>query len=187
MDRIEINGNSNDVIVELLNYMNKNDAIKFLKEIHNYTYLFNQGESFKKEKINENDDYGWFSSGWNYYINIKKTTMLIIGLILDILFTKGFTSLFLNFNGIDIIPLQKLKSYEKCILKEIVLSKGKLSSPDDFLDKDRICVNNDITQCCYRKYNSECALNKETLNFNIDSLISKKILRKEEKRYIIEF
>lgn len=60
----------------------------------------------------------------NYYINLRMTTLALIGLILDLTFTKGFTTFVMSTLGIKVGEIKKLKQDEKQFL--LLVNAGKV-------------------------------------------------------------
>ena len=97
---------------------------------HNMSLLkdsLDQSETFQISKslpdLSENER-GFMFFRNNYYINLRMTTLALIGLILDLKYTKGFTTFVMSTLGIKAGEIKKLKQDEKQFL--LLVNAGKV-------------------------------------------------------------
>lgn len=82
-----------------------------------------------------------------YSINVKKSTIILIMLLLDMKFANGLASAGLTFTGFSSQTIHKITERERCILLDTFI--GKKRQPNDYLYFKKECVQNDI-ECTYR-------------------------------------
>lgn len=127
-----------------------------------------------------------------YFVNIKNTTLVLIGLLLDIYIAKGFASVFLTSSGIIGKFAAKLTSTngEVCVYYESLLLKKNVI--DKFNDNE---VLSRISQkdCKYPelncKYNDNgtCSLQLNYLQEILNSLKEKSVFsRTEDNKWRVE-
>lgn len=176
MEHINIQGNENIIIHELSKYMNQGGAKIFIQFLSSYINVLDNDEIFeiKKEMQQQENNLGFMIPNTNYYINVKKTTIALIGLLLDIQFTKGFTSFILETFGITADTIRKLSEIEKCVLlliktESVIIDEGKYALSDT-----SNCMNFSL-KCTYCQYD-KCHLTKEALNNTIQNLLDAKVI-----------
>ncbi|GEM_PF-5668380 len=127
-----------------------------------------------------------------YYISVKKTTWILIGLLLDILITKGIATTFLSLLGIIGQSVAKLsiKNGEVCCYYEgISLKKEGIKKFDENHILNRItgksCLYPDFG-CIYNK-NGTCSIRFEDLQQVFQGLKDKAVIsRTEDNRWSVE-
>lgn len=101
-----------------------------------------------------------FGSG-QYYINLPKSVLMVIALILDITLTKGIISGVCGMLGVQTQSFYHIKQNkgETCLLRECLRN-------DNAADSDRYsylmgneCMNNDL-KCQYRNEEGQCCIQK---------------------------
>lgn len=119
-----------------------------------------------------------------YFVNIKKTTWVLIGLLLDILIAEGIASAFLNSLGIGKC-LAKLdpKNGEFCVYSEsLLLKKDGIGKFEDNEVLSRISQKD----CKYPKLNCDhndngtCSLQLKYIQEILDSLKEKSVFSRTE-------
>lgn len=187
MDYINIQGDENTVIQELSNYMHQGGAKLLVQNFSSFVDILSDDEVFdmKREKHDSKNGLGFIVPKTNYYLNVKKTTLAFIGLLLDIKFTYGFSSFVLNFFGITADTIRKLSDTEKCIL---ILLKTDCITLDNngyaFLDNPK-CINFAL-KCTYCQYN-RCCLPREVLNDAVQKLLDEKVIKRKGNSLIYCF
>lgn len=146
------------------------------------------------EKITSSFEFPSFSPGtigfmtpkYNYSINIKKTTIIIVALILDIAFTKGIISTLLNMFGLSGICITKLSEAngEKCIVKETVFSENKTGNADILNAFDGECCNCDMN-CNYRR-GDRCTCSRDNIIDIYQRLTEVGLFRKEGDSFVYQ-
>ena len=121
-----------------------------------------------------------------YYINIKKTTIILIATILDISLTLGFANGALALSGMSTKAIAKLEDARLCVVKEVKLSNNTAKYENLSQICDRECINNDM-DCCHR-INGYCTLSKTNLKeLVIPSLLTDGILKEKNGCYYYQF
>lgn len=119
------------------------------------TDLVHHNLSLLKDSLDESEtfriiqrvpDFGDYERGFmffqnNYYINLRMTTLALIGLILDIKFTKGFTTFVLATFGVKVGEIKELKQDEKQFL--LLVNAGKVVKDQE---SGEYCINNENNQ-----------------------------------------
>ncbi len=120
-----------------------------------------------------------------YFINVKKTTWMTIGLLLDIFVTKGVTSAFLSSLGVIGRSIAKLnlKNGEVCCYYEALsLKKEGIEkfTENQLLHRisNKKCLNLKFN-CVYNKQGL-CSINSKDLQQVISNLGEKSVLSKTE-------
>ena len=74
-----------------------------------------------------------------YFLNVRKTTIALIGLVLDIAFAKGFASFVLAVFGLNAAKIRKLEYSEKRVLLYVQAEKINFDP-----DKNEFVIHGDI-------------------------------------------
>ncbi len=177
MDYINIQGDENTVISELSKYMNQGGAKLIVQNLPFFMDALGDDEAFdiKEEKPEQENGLGFMIPKTNYYLNVKKTTLAFIGLLLDIQFTNGFASFVLNIFGVTADTVRKLKDIEKCVLlllktNSIIMDNGKYT-----LNGTPKCMNFALG-CTYRQYD-KCCLSNGVLHDTVQHLLDEKVIK----------
>lgn len=177
MDYISIQGDENTVILELSKYVNQGGAKLIVQNLPFFMDVLGDDEAFdvKEEKPKQENGLGFMVPKTNYYLNVKKTTLAFIGLLLDIQFANGFASFVLNIFGITADTIRKLKDREKCVLlilktNSIIMDNGKYT-----LNGAPKCMNFALG-CTYRQYDT-CCLSNEVLHDTVQRLLNEKVIK----------
>lgn len=86
MNYINIHGDENAIIQELSKYMSQGGAKIIVQNLSSYIDVLDDDETFdvKEEKQEQENRLGFMVPKTNYYLNVKKTTIALIGLLFDI-------------------------------------------------------------------------------------------------------
>lgn len=143
MDYINIQGDENTVILELSKYTSQGGAKLIIQNMSSFMDVLDDDEAFdiKKEKPEQTDGLGFIVPKTNYYLNVKKTTIAFIGLLLDIQFAEGFASFVLNIFGITADAIRKLTNIEKCVLLLLKTDSITLVNGEYVLNGTPKCMN----------------------------------------------
>ncbi len=97
--------------------------------------------------------------GEQYYINIPKSIVAIIALLLDINLTKGVVSGVCAMLGISTQVFYRINQHngESCLLRESMRGKGGIAVLLQPSAKE--CINNDLI-CKYRSEEGSCGIQK---------------------------
>lgn len=193
VQQIELNGSYEIVCngIEKIVGINSKSAQKILD------YLIENKDKPDKDYELECFSYRYYSnlppgslalmtSKYNYYINIKKTTVIIIALILDITITKGASSALINMHGISGPCVVKLneRNGEKCIVKETVFSKNRIGSVDVLQKFKGECCNCDM-DCKYNK-GDQCGCTKEDVREIYNNLTHIGLFKKAGEYFVYQ-
>lgn len=177
MDYINIQGDESIVISELSKYVNQGGAKLIVQNLPFFMDVLRNDETFeiKEEKQEQENGLGFMVPKTNYYLNLKKTTLAFIGLLLDIRFENSFAPFALNIFGITADTIRKLKDMEKCVLllvktDSIVMDNGKYT-----LNGTPKCMNFTLG-CTYRQYD-KCCLSNDALHDTVQKLLDEKIIK----------
>ena len=100
-----------------------------------------------------------------YYINLPKLLLVVIGILVDSNLTKGAIGSLCGLYGINNKVIYKMnqKRAEICLLREHM--RNRRSVDFNYLIEHE-CVNNDL-QCCFRNEDGLCCLTKEQIKSTI--------------------
>lgn len=118
-----------------------------------------------------------------YSINVKRSLVILVMLLLDINFTKGFASTGLGLTGFASQTIHKIAEKERCILLDTLI--GNKSSTNDYLYYKKECVQNDI-ECSFRN-DGCCTRGINDIEKLLDELINKEIIVKKEGQLRLTF
>jgi hypothetical protein len=146
-----------------------------------------EGECFRKENDTAKDgtdSLGLLIGGANYYINLKKTTLILLAFMMDLKLTKGALLLMLNLKGINFATIQKLgaDNGEKCIVCELIHRKEKLNDVGTLLFGRPSCINHHML--CRFRNEDRCGLTDGELMSIIDGLVKRGLFTFTEGRYV---
>lgn len=187
MHYITIHGNENDIISELSQYMSPSDARIMVRNFSVFKNLLDEDETLEINRKSPDSENGlnFLIPTTNYYVNLKMTTFAFIGLILDIEFTKGFTSFILSAFGISVDVIKKLSDTEKCVLL-LVKAEAVLVREDKYVLIDSVLCNNYARNCECRQYD-KCKLNENVLTTTIQELLEKKVIKQIGNSLVYRF
>lgn len=177
MEFIELKGNENDIITLLQEYTNEGGAKLLLHNMQSNAELLKGEESYERfENKQEGEGLDFFSPQYDYYINIKKTTLAFLGLVIDIRFTKGFLGFVLSVFGVHAEAIRKLSKKEKCVLLLVKYDSIKYESGKYFVQDHSKCLNFCL-DCTFRDYD-RCRIEENSLNNTIKQLLENGIIEK---------
>lgn len=101
-----------------------------------------------------------FGSG-QYYINLPKSVLMAIALILDITLTKGIISGICGMLGIQVQSFYHMNQHkgETCLLREYLRNNNAVDSDGYSHLTGNECINNDL-ECQYRNVDGQCCIQK---------------------------
>lgn len=179
MDYINIQGDENKILQELSKYMNQGGAKLIVQNMPSFLDILGDDEAFDitKEKQEQENQLGFMVPKTNYYLNVRKTTIALIGLLFDIQFTQGFASFVLNIFGITADTIRKLTNMEKCVLLLLKTDSIIFDNGGYVISDASKCMNFDIG-CTYCQYD-KCHLSKEALNDTVQKLLDEKVIKRK--------
>lgn len=100
--------------------------------------------------------------GGQYYINLPKSIVMIIALILDITLTNGVVSGICGILGVQSQTFFKINQHngESCLLREYLRQKNEVGEYGYLAGNE--CLNNDL-ECRHRDGNGRCCIRKEDI------------------------
>ena len=168
----------------------ENNIDKILLELRKLEPLSEDGECFKKERSNMRS---MVSSGGNYHISVKATTIVLASLLAGIVLPEALVALVLGLKQIDamgraITPLDEYEG-EKCVTHEIWQRRKSIRfgvNKSFFESNKGICINNHMSDCRF-KDNDNCAMSPTQLVAILDKLNEKYVLDKRRGEYFYMF
>lgn len=96
-----------------------------------------------------------------YYINLPKSTLMVIALILDITLTKGVISGICGMLGIQTQSFYHINQHkgETCLLRECLRNDNAADLDQYSYLTGHECINNDL-KCQYRNEDGQCCIQK---------------------------
>lgn len=187
MQHITIQGNENDIISELSQYMSPSNARIIVRNLPAFNDLLDEDETLelKRECPDSKNSMDFLIPTTKYYVNLKMTTFAFIGLLLDIEFVKGFASFVLSVFGITADAIRRLSDTEKCVLL-LVKAEGVLIREDKYVLIDSALCNNYARNCECRQYN-RCKLAEDMLTATVQKLLDKNIIRQTDSKLVYRF
>ena len=184
---IVLEGELENIISELseTGMFSQDDCKTVLQLLEENIDILSEDETFEKVLFNKVGA-GYTTANYQYYINIKITTILILVYLLDYKFTHGAAAALSSIMGIKTGAIVKLQEEngEKCIFKELTLQKKQ--GDKNVLKKFKgECCNNHY-QCCYRS-EGKCNCSKEQIEIILNSFASKNIVVKKGRKYLVQF
>lgn len=192
MNKIVKKGSEQSIIYQIEKMgFDKCESEKIFDFITSNKCLLSDDEFINKSLHNDDSNPGIIyymipNLNYDYYINLKYSTIMIVALLLDIKYTKGFSTLALNLSNINIPHIIKVdeNNGEKCILKETLSLKNKTGTNTVLLPFHGECCNNNYI-CKFRRIDKcECA--KENIDEIYKQLTKKGIFKKEGDKYIYQ-
>lgn len=184
VEYVTAEGDEDAVIGALSAYVGEGGAKLILKSLPLCRELLGEGEFFEEGRSFEGPAHGmgFMVPRSSYYINLKKTTLALLGLLLDVYFTKGFTSFLLSLFGVTADSFQRLSDVEKCVLLF-------LRSP--FVKMDRRDPASSPVNCirpaaaCPHRTRDLCMLPAELAAQTIASLQARGIVKRAGDGYVV--
>ncbi len=188
MDFIKIQGNEQAVINEFSHYMNQGGAKSMVRCLPLFSNILDADETFQKRISSPQTPagyMGWMSMHIDYFINIKKTTIALLGLILDIKFTQGFASFVLDRFGITADSIRKLSLKEKCVL--LLIRARAVMCEEDGCEwaGEPVCMNESVDCSCRQE--NHCSLSKKELDEGIKTLMEHGVIKKSGQEWKLCF
>lgn len=185
---IELEGSMEKIVLQLgqAEGIAEEDGKKIINFLEKNLQILSDDETFRKVK-QRNLGLGYALPGYEYYVNIKITTLAILIFILDCNVTGGILSKISSLVGIteNAIFRMKEESGERCILKELALQKKKQGDKSLLRKFKGECCNNDL-KCCYRS-DEKCYCREEDVEKILVSFEERNIVKKKGKKYQIQF
>lgn len=96
-----------------------------------------------------------------YYINLPKSVLMVIALILDITLTKGIISGVCGMLGVQTQAFYHINRHkgEACLLRECLRNGNAANSDGYSYLTGKECINNDL-ECQYRNEDGQCCIQK---------------------------
>lgn len=187
MQHIKIQGNENDIISELSQYMSSSNARIIVRNLSAFTDLIDDDETLEinREYPDSGDSMDFLIPATNYYVNLKMTTLAFIGLMLDIEFTKGFAAFILSVFGITADAIRKLSDTEKCVLL-LIKAEAVLLKEGRYVMIDSALCNNYARNCDCRQYD-KCKLSEDMLTTTVQKLLDKSIIKQDGNALVYKF
>lgn len=187
---VKISGNSSNIKEELNKnvVLNRPQADILFERIQENKNLLSDGECFTTLPFNtskNNGYYNFITYDASYFINVKYLTLALLCLLFDIKMSNGFASLILNMIGINCEVIE-LDDTEKCVAYKIKTEKRISFEQLVPLIQCNFIGKND--KCGHYRRDCTCEIwTKDTIQTSIDSLESKKIIKKNGDMYEIIF
>lgn len=119
--------------------------------------------------------------GMEYYLNVKRITIILIATVLDCYLTNGMVSIGLTMLGTELQAIIKLKDEKLCLVKEMLREHQKLYDVSDLSRYKLDCINNDIK--CHFNNCGICRLKNEQVTTALDNLSDKGVIKKYGNKY----
>lgn len=124
---------------------------------------------------------GFILPGTNYYIDLKKSTVVIIAKLLQIQLKSDFIDILSLFNGeLNLVNLRE-EFGELCIVKEILQSKKKCGDRDLLSRNNGECCNNDMD--CKFKSDGLCRCSEIETEKILQNLTYSGVFREQAETY----
>ena len=114
-----------------------------------------------RAETEDHQEIGLILPGGNYFLNVRKTTIALLGLVLDIAYTRGFASFVLQMFGVTADKIRKLSADEKQIL--LWINAGKIS------------IDRETSEYIYADEN--CGFSSDQIRKIIDKLAEDEVVR----------
>jgi len=187
MDFIHIEGSETEVIHTLSEFMNEGSVLLLIRSMPLYSTLLDDCETFKRaDNQPSENDMGLIVPKSNYFVNMKKTTIALVGLLLDVRFTMGFSSFVLSHFGIQAEAIRKLSPVEKCVLLHIKASSIRTSEGTCYINSPTLCIQKGF-DCEHRSTSINCEITNESLEHVLKALIEKDVISISNGKHSINF
>lgn len=193
-----IDGTKKDAILALqrIGISTDLEAEALLDFIHSNPFLLNENEYIE---IEENNTYsqnqnmmGLVLCDSSYYISLKKATIILAALLLDIHLTEGLAATALSLFGFSTNCICSIdeRTGEKCILVETLMRENKIGDPAILSEYNGKCCN-PCSSCEYReKINleeSKCTCTEDNVIQIYEELCKKNIFKKNSAYNIYHY
>lgn len=187
MERIVVRGDEKDIISELSKYINPGDVRIVVRSLPAFSELLEDDEflEISKDAQEQGNGMGFVIPKTNYYINLKMTTIALIGLLLDIGFTEGFAAFILGIFGVAADVIRKLSDMEKCVLL-LVKEDAVLAGEGKYTLRDSLPCVNYACECGCRQYD-RCGLPEDILTATMQKLLEKNIIKQTGDSLVYRF
>lgn len=187
MERIVVRGDEKDIISELSKYIDPGDVRIVVRSLPVFGELIEDDEALEISKgtQEQGNGMGFVIPKTNYYINLKMTTIALIGLLLDIGFTEGFTVFILGIFGVSADVIRKLSDTEKCVLF-LVKADAVLAREGKYTLRDSLPCINYARECDCRQYD-KCSLPEDILTDTVQKLLEKNVIKQTGNLLIYRF
>ena len=181
MDYIKFKGaNKFDLMKELIEFTGSgilvDDILNFIIENEEILQDDEYVEIIKEPSKFPMGIYNTLILNAKYNVNIRKSLLIFIMLLLDSKITKKTGSKALGILSLSGKIIYKISIHEKCILLDTLI--GKKRRMEDYHYYEKECIKNNI-ECPYRiKY--KCMRNYSELEKIFNKLISKEIITKKD-------
>lgn len=162
--------------------LNLEECIKVFDYIEQNIKILSGQENFERFWP-EQRGIGYVTPGFEYYINIKTTTVILLLFLLDSYIPNNLASLFIMLTGINTKTVVRLRegTAEKCILKEILHTRKKQGTKNILKPFKGECCNNQYP-CLYRR-EGRCKCSTEQVEEIMDYFTDNKMLKKKGETY----
>lgn len=163
----------------------------FAPKIYDFGIYFDEDETIKVKIINhptkeerKSDRLYMSWCEYEYYINLKSSTIILLALLLDLNCTNGIASTVLALLGVNSRTIACIPDYngERCVLIEICRQKNRQGNKEIFdCIMGRDCINSNL--CCQYRIENLCTLSDIALDNIFDILVEKNVLAKLRDMY----
>lgn len=156
--------------------ISEEDSYRILYYLMNHSDILGAGE-FTAVEETKRLGRGIACFGGRVHINVKATTLVLCALLLDITFTRGVSAALLSLAGIPgqaVVKISEIEG-EKCVVRELLRAENRMVQADLFAKFSGQCVNNDFSECKYKKGETCCC----------KSVHTEEILKKLENKHIV--
>ncbi|WP_070001011.1 hypothetical protein [Cellulosilyticum sp. I15G10I2] len=182
------NGNKIDVMRELADFTNSGLLVdKTFDFILKHKEILESEESIMLEKkvpkIRCGEFMNYVSLDAKYSINIRKSLIILVMLLLDASLTKGAVTTLAGMAGKISQTFYMIDDKERCLLLDLLINKK--STIDVLMHHETECVQNDI-KCPYRdRY--ICKRGELQVQNLVNELVEKQIIVNKSGRYSLAF
>ena len=193
-----IDGTKKDAILALQRFgiSTAPEAEVLLDFIHSNPFLLNENECIEIEERNtypQNQKMmGLVLCDSSYYINLKKTTIILAALLLDIRLTEGLAATVLAVFGFSTNCICSIneRTGEKCVLVETLRRENKIGDPAILSKHNGKCCN-PCSSCEYREEtnleDSKCTCTEDNVIQIYEELCKKNIFKKNSAYNIYHY
>lgn len=187
MERIVVRGDEKEIIAELSKYIDPGDVRIVVRSLPVFSELIEDDETLEISKgtQEQGSGMGFVVPKTNYYINLKKTTIAFIGLLLDVGFAEGFAAFILSIFGVSADVIRELSDTEKCVLF-LVKADAVLAGEGKYMLRDSLPCINYARECGCRQYD-KCSLPEDILTDTVQKLLEKNIIKQKGNLLVYRF
>lgn len=187
MERIVVRGDEKEIIAELSKYIDPGDVRMVVRSLPVFGELIEDDETLEISKgtQEQGSSMGFVVPKTNYYINLRKTTIALIGLLLDIGFAEGFAAFIFGIFGVSADVIRKLSDTEKCVLF-LVKADAVLTREGKHMLRDSLPCINYARECDCRQYD-KCGLSEDMLTVTLQKLLEKNIIKQKGNLLVYRF